>query len=121
MQADALALTLIVILTAHTVRQGVADITDFVVQKVRPSSPARPDASDDAAPLRRRLRRPSQEWNYGGRAFPVAPLPLNARHALAVGLEQRLPSLPALLTPHLAVNSTARSPRAAGARRGRSR
>ena len=84
MLCDALAMTLIQLLTAHTVRQGVADITDFVVQKVRPSSPARPDASDDAAPPRRRLRRPSQEWKYGGRAFPVAPLPYDTSHTLSV-------------------------------------
>ena len=38
MQADALALTLISLLTAHTVRQGVADITDFVVHEVLQSS-----------------------------------------------------------------------------------
>ena len=84
MLCDALAMTLIQLLTAHTVRQGVADITDFVVQKVRPSSPARPDASDDAEPLSRRLRRPSQAWNYGGRSFPVAPLPYDTSHTLSV-------------------------------------
>ena len=84
MLCDALAMTLIGLLTAHTVRQGVADITDFVVQKVRQSSPARPDASDDAESLRRRLRRSSQAWNYGGRSFPVTPLPYDTSHTLSV-------------------------------------